>query len=265
VPADAWDPEQYHRFRRQRAAPFHDLLALLQPVDRPRVVDLGCGTGELTALLHERTAAAETVGVDRSPAMLAEAAPHAAPPALRFVEGDIATFPTVGDEQRWDVVVANASLQWIPDHRSVLSRWTAALSPGGQLAVQVPANADHPSHQVAAEVAASGPFANAFGPDGPPPDPVHEVLAPEEYACLLDELGFVEQHVRLQVYGMRLPSSADVVEWVKGTTLTRFQGRLPAPLFGDFVERYRRRLLEVIGDRSPYFYAFKRILLWGRR
>ena len=262
--ADAWDPDQYHRFQAERARPFHDLVALLQPVDRPRVVDLGCGTGELTVALHRATGASETIGVDRSPAMLAKAAEHAAPPALHFTEGDIGDFPA-GDGGRYHVVFANAALQWVPDHPSVLARWTSALTDDGQLAVQVPANADHPSHRTAREVAESAPFLEAFDEAGPPPDPVDSVLKPEQYACLLDDLGFRRQHVRLQVYGVRLPSSADIVEWVKGTNLTRFQSRLPDELFAAFVERYRTRLLEVVGERSPYFYAFKRILLWGCR
>ena len=266
MPADAWNPDQYHRFQRERAAPFHDLVALLQPVDRPRVVDLGCGTGELTAELHRATGAAETLGVDRSPAMLAKAAEHAAPPHLRFTEGDIAAFPGSHTEGApYDLVFANAALQWVPDHPAVLRRWSSALTDGGQLAIQVPANADHPSHRVAREVAEEPPFLQAFGEAGPPPDPVVSVLTPEAYATLLDELGYRQQHVRLQVYGMRLAATSDIVEWVRGTNLTRFESRLPAGVFVAFLDRYRTRLLEVVGDRAPYFYAFKRILLWGRR
>ena len=98
-----------------------------------------------------------------------------------------------------------------------------------------------------------------------PLDAVHHVARPEEYAELLDRLGYTRQHVRLQVYGHHLSRSADVVEWVKGTTLTRFREQLDPVTFDAFVERYRTRLLEVIGERAPYFYAFKRILFWGRR
>ena len=251
---DAWDPDQYHRFQAERARPFHDLVALLQPVDRPTVVDLGCGTGELTAALHEATGARATTGVDRSPAMLERARIHATE-TLQFVEDDIGDFTGSGE---LDVVFANASLQWVPDHPTVLARWTAALGPGGQLAVQVPANADHHSHVIAQQVA------NEYL-DEPPPDPVRSVLPPEAYAELLDELGFVDQHVRLQVYGARLASTAEIVEWVKGTNLTRFQSRMAPDRFEAFLAEYRARLLGVIGDRAPYFYAFKRILLWGRR
>ena len=74
----------------------------------------------------------------------------------------------------------------------------------------------------------------------------------------------MRQHVRLQVYGHHLGSTADVVEWVKGTSLTRFATRMDAGTFEAFVERYRTRLLEVLGERSPYLYTFKRILFWGR-
>jgi len=253
----AWDPEQYHRFRREREAPFDDLLGLVAPVPGGRVVDLGCGTGELTARLHHHTGAATTVGVDRSVEMLARAA-GLATPGVTFTEGDIGRF---ADRDAWDVVASNAALHWVPDHAAVLARWTGALRGGGQLAVQVPANADHPAHRIAADVGEE--MADAFaGP--PPPDPVWSVLAPGAYAELLDRLGFAEQHVRLQVYGHRLASTADVVEWVKGSTLTRFRERLDDDAYARFLDRYRTRLLAAIGERAPYFFAFKRILIWGR-
>jgi trans-aconitate 2-methyltransferase len=162
-------------------------------------------------------------------------------------------------------VFSNAALQWVPDHVAVVTRWWAALAPGGQLAVQIPANAGHPSHRIAGEVAASEPFRSAMG-GAPPADAVAaNVLDPVQYAVLLDHLGAERQHVRLQVYGHRLTRSADVVEWVKGTSLTRFQQVLPGDLYERFVDEYRRRLLVAIGDTAPYFYPFKRILFWGRR
>lgn len=257
---DGWDPGQYERFAAERAQPFFDLMAMVRPVPDGTVVDLGCGTGELTARLHHHTAAATTVGVDNSAAML-ERARGVEAPGLRFEEGDIGSFaPT----EPPDVIFANAALHWVPDHPALIARLTSALGPGGQLAVQVPANVDHPSHTVAAEVALEEPFRAAMGGD-PPADVVRGVLAPERYAELLDALGFAEQHVRLQVYGHHLDTTADVVEWTKGTALVRFRRVLPPPLFDELVARYRQRLLSVLGDRSPYFYAFKRVLFWARR
>ena len=252
---DQWDPDQYNRFAAEREQPFWDLAALLAAVPAPAVVDLGCGDGRLTASLADRLAAASVLGVDSSAAMIAAAAAHAGA-RVSFEAGDIATWEAPGS---FDVVFANASLQWVPDHGAVLARWAGSLRDGGQLAVQVPANADHPAHLVADELAREVL-------DHPPPDPVAvNVLAPERYAELLDGLGFGEQQVRLQVYGHHLASTAEVVEWVKGTTLTRFKAPLGEEGWPPFVDAYRARLLSVLGDRSPYFYPFKRILLWGRR
>ena len=260
--SDQWDPKQYDRFQAERSQPFWDLAALLQPVDRPRLLDLGCGTGELTAQLHARIGAAETLGIDNSQAMLGEAAAFATG-NVRFELGDIADVDAAAVGE-FDIVFSNAALQWLPDHESMLARWAALVRSGGQLAVQVPANADHPSHLLSAEVAAESPFVEAMG-GTPPPDPVLGVLKPEQYAVVLDRLGFTEQHVRLQVYGHRLDSTADVVEWTRGTSLTRFRKALADDaLFDAFVARYRQRLLDCLGEHSPYFYPFKRVLFWGR-
>lgn len=258
--ADAWDPGRYEQFKAQRTAPFDDLLRLIQPVPGGAVVDLGCGTGELTARLHAHTAAAHTTGLDSSPNMLAKAAALGSD-GLSFAAGDLAA---VAGPARYDVVAANAALHWVGDHPAVLRGWTAALRPGGQLAVQVPTNWDHPSHLVAAEVAAEEPFAAAFG-GTPPPDPVRaNVLRPEDYAQLLDDLGYQAQHVRLQVYGHLLPSTGAVVDWIAGTNLTRLEAGMTPELYATFLATYRVRLLEVLGDRSPFFYPFKRILFWAR-
>lgn len=234
-------------------------MALVRPYPGGRVVDLGCGTGELTKELHRHVGAAETVGIDSSPEMLERAGAFAGP-GLRFEHGDIATW----EPGRYDVVFSNAALHWIPDHRRLLPRLTREMPAGGQLAVQVPANTDHPSHTVGMELAGEAPFADALAED-PPPDSATRVLAPEEYAVLLDELGFREHHVRLQAYVHHLASSDDVLEWAKGTALTFFRARLSDELYALYVERYRRRLREAIGDRRPYLYTFKRILFWGRR
>src|SRR5262245_58646266 len=121
-----------------------------------------------------------------------------------------------------------------------------------------------PFAQVGMAIAGEPPFAEVFAAD-PPPDPARRVLAPEAYAEILDELGFGEQHVRLQVYVHQLPASADVLEWVKGTHLTYFRARLDDDLYELYLERYRRRLLDEIGETQPYLYTFKRILMWGRR
>ena len=203
VGTQGWDPDQYSKFAAERAKPFVDLLAMVEPVPGGDVIDLGCGTGELTARLHAHTKAATTIGLDTSEAMLAKARPLAGN-GLRFELGDIGRF---GTERSFDVVFANASLHWVPDHPRLVGQLAAGLRPGGQLAAQVPANTDHPSHAVAFEVATEAPFLEHMGAD--PLAGAHAVCAPEQYAELLDGIGFSDQHVRLQVYGHHLASTAD--------------------------------------------------------
>ncbi|MGH7790016.1 MAG: methyltransferase domain-containing protein [Candidatus Binatia bacterium] len=254
--ASTWDPDQYNRFRTQRRQPFLDLMALLRPREGLRVVDLGCGTGETTRLLHDHLGARETLGLDSSETMLADSAAYAAP-GVRFERGDIAAF-TGG---AWDVVLSNAALQWLPDHPALFARVTAALAPDGQLAVQMPYNYDEPSHTVAAALAREEPFRTALG--GYAVD--RPVQAPEAYAALLFALGYREQRVGMQVYAHVLPSPDDVVEWVKGTLLTAYRRRLPAALWPAFLEQYRTRLLPQLNPAQPYFYPFKRLLMWAQR
>jgi trans-aconitate 2-methyltransferase len=256
-----WDPEQYARFQSERARPFWDLVELIHRGAIDRAVDLGCGTGALTVSVAERLGVGRMVGIDNSPKMLEVAATHGRV-AVQFQYGDIARWTSDGDH---DLVLANAALHWVPDHRAVLERWIGALAPEGQLAVQVPANHDHPSHLASTEVATREPFASAF--DGePPPDPVAaNVLAPEHYTAALYELGVAEPHVRLQVYPHVFESSDDVVEWTRGSSLTRFFRRLPLELHEPFVDAYRDELRARIGRQQPYLYTFKRILMWGRR
>lgn len=254
-PSDPWSPEQYERFRAQREQPFWDLLQLIDTRPGGRVVDLGCGTGALTRELHRTLQASDTTGVDTSRSMLQRAA-EINEPGLRFVEGDIALW---SPPQQVDVLFSNAALQWVDDHNRLLARLISFLAPGGVIAVQVPANYDHPSHTIAGEVALEEPFASATGGYSRVP----AVLAPEAYAQLLYGLGLRSLHVRLQVYCHELGTTADLVEWTRGTLLTDYQPRMPEAMFDEYVGRYRERLFERLGERGPYLFAFKRILMRG--
>lgn len=244
-----WSPEQYERFKAERKQPFTDLLALVEKRPRMRVADLGCGTGELTRELHDALGALETLGIDNSETMLLKAG-HFEGEMLRFEKGDIEAFVA---DRPFDLIFSNAALHWVPDHESLLLRLTNLLTTNGQLAIQMPANDSHASHRVAAEVA------REFGV-APRPDPI---LAPEEYAELLHRFGYERQHVRLQVYGHVLPSSEDVVEWVRGALLTYYEALIPPTDHEQFLIAYRAALAEAIPPERPYFYTYRRLLLWG--
>ena len=256
-PRDTWNPQRYERFRAEREQPFHDLVALITRRPAGRVVDLGCGTGLLTAALHRELEAVETLGVDSSDAML-ERCREVDVAGVHFERGDISAWEPAS---RFDVVFSNAALQWVPDHPAQLARLSSMIEPGGELAIQVPANFDHVSHRLAAEIASDAPFASAMGGYVR----TLSVMAPEAYATLLHDLGFESQVVRMQVYGHVLELPDAVVEWVRGTLLTDYESRLPEAVYREFLARYRERLRAALDDRRPYFYPFKRILMWGRR
>jgi trans-aconitate 2-methyltransferase len=254
-PADTWDPTTYHRFAAERRRPFDDLLALVDPVPGGSVVDLGCGSGELTAELHRHTEAARTLGIDSSPNMLERAAPHA-DDGLAFELGDLARWEA---DDPVDVVFANASLQWSPHHPALLGRLARQLRPGGQLAVHVPANFDHPTHTVADRVGQSMGM--------PPIARFEAILRPEEYAGVLDELGFDDIHVRQQVYVHHLASTAAVIDWVGATLLTEYRRGLGEDRYAEFLDRYRAELLAALDDEAgtrPYTFLFARILFRAR-
>ena len=254
---NGWKPELYSRFAAERRRPFEDLLALVTPIPGGRAVDLGCGPGPLTRVLHERVGAATTLGIDSSDAMLAKAEAHAGG-GVTFERGDIGTF---SPGQPFDLVFSNAALHWVPDHSALLARLTRAVAPGGQLAFQVPDNFQHASHRTAEEVSAREPYRTALIGAGHS----RNVLAPEAYATILDRLGYVEQNVRLQIYGQRLPSREDIVAWVEGSLLSEYRRRLPTDLFERFVADYRDTLFSKVTDERPFFFTYRRILARAKR
>ena len=258
---DAWNPTQYDKFRREREQPFFDLLALVQPAPDMRVVDLGCGTGKLTRLLHAKLQARETVGVDRSARMLESAQAEATidqPAGLRFQIGTIEAFT---GRNEYDLILSNAAFHWVEDHEALITRLAAALRPGGQLAFQVPAMHGATSHTIAEDLTAAEPFRAAFGGWRRP----QPVLTPDAYARLLYRAGLTDQTVRLAVYPHLLESAENMVEWMKGTLLTEYERRLTPELFVEFVAAYRARLLATLEEARPFFFPFNRILCWGRR
>jgi trans-aconitate 2-methyltransferase len=197
-----WDPAAYLTFADHRARPFHDLLARVAHRAPRRVVDLGCGPGNLTALLATRWPEAVVEGLDSSPEMVA-AARAAGVDAHRV---DVATWVPAPDT---DVVITNAVLHWVPQHRELLPRWLAALPPGAELALQVPGNFDAPSHILAGEIA------RGHGVDLPARSPVAE---PAEYAALLAATG-AEVDVWETTYLHRLTGPDPVLEWIASTAL----------------------------------------------
>ncbi|YAF97542.1 MAG: methyltransferase domain-containing protein [Nodularia sp. CChRGM 3473] len=252
--SDKWNPEQYERFQAERSRPFYDLVNLVEHQENLRILDLGCGTGKLTKYLHDTLAAKETWGIDASEKMLSIATQFAGN-GLRFEQGQIEDNPGEG---KFDVVFSNAALQWLTGHEVLFAQLRDKLQPGGQLAVQIPMMDDEPVHQLAIETATE------FSHELKGYVRHLEVLPPATYAKLLYQLGFVKQVVKLQIYGHILPSREAVVEWYRGTLLIAYESQLDSQTYERFVQRYQQKLFEVLPDERPFFFPYKRILIWGR-
>ncbi len=237
---DDWSARQYLKFEDERTRPPRDLLAQV-PLGRPRrVVDLGCGPGNSTALLLERYPQAEVIGLDSSPDMLRQARERL--PACQFVEADIATWTPDGAT---DLLFANAALQWLPDHTAVLRRLLEALPAGGVLAVQMPDNTREPALRLQREVAEEGPWADdpemraAARPGLPAPEIYYDLLRP--LCARLDIWHSIYNHV--------MASPQAIVEWFKGSSLQPFLSPLDAAAREKFLAAYAEKIERIYKPR----------------
>jgi trans-aconitate 2-methyltransferase len=252
--ADIWDAGQYLRFGGERSRPFFDLIAQVGAADPGYVADLGCGPGNLTAVLAQRWPDATVVGVDNSAEMIATAT-RDAPPGLANLAFQI------GDVRDWrparpaDVLVCNAVLQWVPDHRRLLLNWADLLAPGGWLAFQLPGNVDQPSHAIVRELAQAprwrGLLADA--------QLNRQAEDPDAYLDLLARPGF-EVNAWETSYLHVLPGRDPVLEWTKGTTLRPVLAALDSEQASAFVGEYAERLRQVYKPHSfGTIFPFRRV------
>lgn len=210
-----WDPQTYLAFADERIRPARDLLAAVDLAAPDRVVDLGCGPGNSTQLLRARWPAADVLGVDSSPQMVARARADAAPEArggARYEVGDAATWLPSGPV---DLIFANALLQWVPGHLELLPRWLDRLTPGGRLAFGVPGNFEAPTHVLLREICATPTWQARLGDLA---DRREAICTPRAYADALAAAG-ARPDVWETTYLHRLTGPDPVLEWVSGTAL----------------------------------------------
>jgi len=248
-----WDPNQYHKFQEQRSAPFYDLLALVEIRPNLKVIDLGCGTGELTRQLADSLPNSDVTGLDSSPQMLQKAAAFSGP-GLRFVQADQSQL-----NGEWDLIFSNAALHWSEDHAKLIPSLYGRLKPGGQIAVQVPSNFSHISHRIIRATAGEEPFRtilDGFIRNAP-------VLAIDEYAQLLFDCGAENITAFEKAYAHILADSDAVVEWISGTACVPYFERL-ATHKDEFVQAIRIKMHEAL-PQSPVFYPFRRTFFSARK
>jgi len=252
-----WDPAQYLKFADHRLRPALDLLARIGAETPARVVDLGCGAGNVTAVLARRWPDAETIGLDASEAMLAKA--RAEHPGIRFAVAEAASWTA---DPPVDVLYSNAALHWLGDHDALFPRLFGQVRAGGWLAVQMPRNFGAPSHTAVAEAAGDGPWGARLAPLlGPPPvDPPAAYIA--RLAPLAAELDVWETEY-LQV----LEGENPVAEWTKGTWLRPFLDALEGSQRSGFEAAYRARVAAAYpkGADGRTVFPFRRLFLVARR
>lgn len=251
-----WDPTTYLRFADERSRPFVDLTARIDATDPDVVVDLGCGPGQLTATLSARWPDADVEGVDSSAEMISRADEHQRP-GLRFSVGDVRTWVP---ETPVDVLVSNAALQWVPDHRAVLPRLVDAVVPGGWFAFQVPGNFDEPSHRLLHGLATDPRFAAyTTGLERP------AAADPADYLDDLTALGCtVEAWETTYLHVLTGPDP--VFHWISGTGARPVLQALPEHLRSEFETEYRAALAEAY-PAQPYgtVLPFRRVFVVAHR
>lgn len=250
-----WSAKQYTTFEQERTRPVRDLVAAIPDGPVRSAIDLGCGPGNSTEVLAARFPDATVTGVDNSEDMLAAARERL--PKLRFELADIGHWQP---SERFDVILANASLQWLPDHATLYPRLQSLLSDGGHLAIQTPDNMEEPAHRLARQVASEGPWAALTGAVTHPPR--HSA---EYYYELMRAHGAVD--VWRTTYFHPLAGHQAVVEWFKGSALRPYLAPLDASQKASFLARY----LALISDAYPaledgtVLLPFPRLFIVARR
>lgn len=227
-----WDPERYLTYADERGRPFADLLARVGATDPAQVVDLGCGPGNLTGRLRQRWPSAQVAGLDSSPEMIARAR-EAGVDGVRF---DVADLREWRAERPVDVLVSNATLQWVPGHLDLLPQLVEQVAPGGWFAFQVPGNFAEPSHVLLHELAADERFArHAEGVARP------AAHGPEVYLDALLGLG-CRVDAWETTYLHLLTGEDPVFTWISGTGARPVLQALPDGLREEFEAEYRAML-----------------------
>ena len=255
--AHTWDPERYLAYADERARPFVELLARVAATDPRTVVDLGCGPGTLTGLLAERWPEAEVTGLDASPEMVAAARGRG--DGVAYDVADLRDWAAAAGEPV-DVLVSNATLQWVPGHLELLPALLGRVRPGGWLAFQVPGNFDEPSHTIRRELAEEAPYAAhtraLAAPAGHDPGTYLEALA--GLGCTVDAWETTYLHV--------LTGEDPVFTWVCGTSARPTLQALPDHLRPGFEAELARRLRAAY---PPAAYGvvlpFRRVFVVARR
>lgn len=251
----AWNPEKYDEFKSERFAPFYDLISLINIKPVMDVIDLGCGTGELTGKLAAKLSDAHILGIDSSVEMLNKADAFRTENLsfeLRTIEEQIAT------DQKWDLIFSNAAIQWVENHRVLLPKIISKLKPNGQVAIQIPSQKSNILNQILAELVQEEPYKNALNGwirNSP-------VLETDDYAQIFFENGSKAMTIYEKIYPLIVPHTDELFQWISGTALIPYLEKLTGEVKDNFVSEFKSRIDQRF-LKTPILYPFKRMLLYA--
>ncbi len=244
-----WEPDRYLKFKQQRFEPFNDLLKLINIRSGLSVIDLGCGTGELTVKLADYLPDSHIFGIDNSGEMLDKTAEK----EQSNVHFELSSIEAVSG--KWDLILSNAAIHWVEDHESLIPRLFSMLNDDGQLVIQTPSNHRNPAQQTIQKLAGEEPFRTAL--DGWTYN--FPVLPINRYAEILHAQGASNITVFDKVYPHILEDAEAILQWISGTTMVPYLEKL-TPKLQDQLKVECLIRLKKIYTSSPAFFPFSRTL-----
>lgn len=252
-----WNPDVYNQFKNIRFKPFYDLTGLITDEGKMNAIDLGCGTGEQTAILTEKFPDATFTGIDSSPEMLEKS---------KALENDrlhfrISTTEEMLDaDENWDLIFSNAALQWSDHHYDLFPKLVSKLKSGGQLAVQMPYQPGNTLNKILFELADEEPYRTQLNQWNRP----SAVLTIDEYAQILFDSGIEDLNLSQKVYPIIAEDHDTLFNFISGSALIPYLERLDEEQQKVFTAEFKHRISKDFA-KLPAIYAFKRILMYGRK
>jgi trans-aconitate 2-methyltransferase len=233
-----WNADLYLQFSSERTQPSLDLIGRIKVSQPARIIDLGCGPGNSTAILHQRWPEANLIGLDSSADMIASAAQTY--PTEQWVLADIATWKA---DTPFDLVFSNATLQWLPDHERLFRHLFAQVASGGALAVQLPAHEQSPLRQVVDEVADDPLWCDRLSA-------ARQALTRESPSFYYDVLGAIATHIDLweTEYYHQMENPQAILNWFRATGLRPFLAALETE---EEKQRFEQLVLEGYTQAYP--------------
>lgn len=236
---DTWSPESYLSFSDYRTRPAIDLLSRIKIENPSSIIDVGCGAGNVTAILRQRWKYAEISAIDNSPSMLAHAGAKFSTQQINWKLEDINEWSLKKKYKKFDVVFSNAALHWIGGHKDLFPRLINRVNSGGVLAVQMPNNFSAPSHTILLQTISDGPWAELL----------QDVVKVRPVAWPAAYKGWLHPYAKnVEVwekqYIQHFEGEDPVLKWISGTWLAPVLARLSGVMRESFIAVYGRRLRE---------------------